>query len=125
MRPVFVGSLVCGLLCSHLLLADVTMRSKMDYRLGSFVPAAAAEQMNKQMGDMLANGVVVRIKGKRSTTSAGPLTIISDGDKGTITLIDPKGKRFATTTLSEYADKLKAAMPQVPDAAKQMFENMK
>ena len=125
MRPRIFLSLVCGLLTSHLLLADVTMRSKMDYKLGSFVPAAAAEQMNKQMGDMLANGIVLRIKGTRSMTSSGPLTVVSDREKGTITLVDPKGKRYANATLSDYADKLKAAIPQIPDAAKQMFENMK
>jgi len=101
------------------------MRSKMDYRLGSFVPAAAAEAMNKQMSDLLANGVLLRIKGKRSLMQSGPLITITDGEKGTITLLDPKGKRYATTSLSDYADKLKAAMPQVPEAAKQMLENMK
>jgi TonB family protein len=105
--------------------ADVTMHSKMDYRLGSFVPAQAAEMMNKQMSAMLGNGVTLRVKGKRSYMSSGPIITIVDGEKNTITLIDPKGKRYATTTISEYADKLKAAMPEIPEAAKQMLANMK
>src|SRR5262249_48119992 len=89
-------SLFTTLLLSRLLFADVTMRSKIDYRLGSYLPAAAAEGMNKQMAEMLASGVVVRIKGKKSYSSAGPLVTISDPENGTITLLDPKGKNFAT-----------------------------
>src|SRR5262249_35923321 len=81
--------------------------------------------MNKQMSDLMANGVVLRIKGKRSLMQSGPLITITDVEKGTITLIDPKGKRYATTSISEYGDKLKAAIPEVPEAAKQMLENMK
>jgi hypothetical protein len=113
------------LFLSHLATADVTMHSKMDYRLGSYVPAAAAEAMNKQMAEMLANGVTLRIKGKRSLSSTGPLVTIADNEKGTITLIDPKGKRYATATLADYGDTLKAAMPQIPEEAKQMLENIK
>jgi hypothetical protein len=101
------------------------MRSKIDYKLGSYLPAAAAEGMTKAMGDTLANGVVLRIKGKRSITSSGPLLIISDQDKGTITLLDPKGKRYATATLAEYRDQLKAAMPAMPPEARQMLESLK
>jgi TonB family protein len=108
-----------------LLFADVTMRSKIDYRLGSYLPAAAAEGMNKQMAEALASGVVVRIKGKKSYSSAGPLVTISDPEKGTITLLDPKGKQFATCGIKEYGEKMKAAIPQVPEAAKQMLDNLK
>src|SRR6266550_4562152 len=106
MRLAILCSLVCSLLPAHLLLADVTMRSKMDYKLGSFVPAAAAEATSKQMGEALANGVVLRIKGKRSATTTGAVTIVTDQDKGAITLIDPKGKRYANTTLADFADKM-------------------
>src|SRR5690242_4726145 len=114
MRLATVCALVCGLLAAQSARADVTVRSKIDYKLGSYLPAAAAEGMNKSMGDTLANGVLVRIKGKRSLTSSGPLLIITDQDKGTITLLDPKGKRFAATSLAEYGDKLKLGMPQMP-----------
>jgi TonB family protein len=106
-------------------LADVTMHSKMDYRLGSYVPAAAAEGMNKQMGAMIANGVTLRIKGKRSYQSSGNLITIVDGEKGTITLLDPKGKKYATIPMADYADKVKGAMPEIPEAAKQMMANLK
>jgi hypothetical protein len=125
MRSVLARSLVSALVLSHLATADVTMHSKMDYRLGSFVPPAAADAMNKQMAEMLANGVTLRIKGKRSLMSSGPLVTIVDNEKGTITLLDPKGKRYATANLADYGDKLKAAMPQIPEAARQMLENVK
>src|SRR6516162_8644159 len=118
-------ALFTTLLLSHLLFADVTMRSKIDYRLGSYLPAAAAEGMNKQMAEMLANGVVVRIKGRKSYSSSGPLMTITDKDKGTITLLDTKGMRYATIGIAEYGDKMKAAIPEVPEAAKQMLENLK
>ena len=105
--------------------ADVTMRSKIDYKMGSYLPAAAAEMLNKQMGDIVANGVSVRIKGKRSLTSSGLVLVLSDQEKGTVTLLDPKGKRYATSTLAEYPDKLKAAMPSIPPEAAKMMESMK
>jgi TonB family protein len=117
-------SLVCALLLTRLLCADVTMRSKMDYRLASYLPATMADTTKKQMEDLMSNGTLLRIKGKRSYMSAGPLVTITDGEKGTITLIDPKGKRYAITTLSEYADKIKGAMPQLPEAARQMLANL-
>src|SRR4051794_36138855 len=102
MKSAFVFSLVCSLIPAHLLLADVTMRSKMDYKLASFLPAAAAEGMNKAMGDAVSNGVTVRIKGKRSIQQSGPLITITDQEKSTITLIDPKGKRYSTTSAADY-----------------------
>jgi hypothetical protein len=125
MKPATVCALVCGLLAAHAVRADVTMRSKIDYKLGSYLPPAAAEGMNKSMGEMLANGVLLRIKGKRSVTSSGPLLVITDQDKGTITLLDPKGKRYATCPIAEYGDQLKAAMPEMPPQAKQMLESLK
>jgi len=125
MKSATVCTLVCGLLASHAALADVTMRSKIDYKLGSYLPPAAAEGMNKAMGDSLANGVVLRIKGKRSVSSSGALLVVTDQEKGTITLLDPKGKRYATCSIDEYGDKLKAAMPEIPPQAKQMLESLK
>jgi hypothetical protein len=124
MRLLFLTSLALGLLL-HPAHADVTMRSKLDYKLASYLPPAAAETMNKQIGDTVANGVVVRIKGARSMTNSGPLQLVTDRDKGTITLLDAKGKRYATCPLAEYPDKLKALMPAIPPQAMQMFENMK
>jgi len=117
-------SLVCALVLARLVCADVTVRSKMDYRLASYLPAAMADTTKKRMEDLVSNGTLLRIKGKRSYMAAGPLITISDGEKGTLTLLDPKGKRYATTTLTEYADKLKAAMPQLPEAARQMLQNL-
>src|SRR5262249_32710687 len=61
----------------------------------------------------------------RSSSTQGQLVVISDQEKGTVTLLDPKGKRFATASLSDYAEKLKASLPEMPPAAKQMLENMK
>jgi hypothetical protein len=121
----FFSSLVCGLFLSQLAPADVTVRSTMDVRTASFLPPAAAEAMNKQLGEMTSNGIVVRVKGKRSATTSGPILQITDLEKGTITLVDPKGKRFATTTVAEYGDKLKGAMPELPEMARKMLEGMK
>jgi hypothetical protein len=101
------------------------MRSKMDYRLGSFVPPAAAEAIKKQMADTLTNGVVLRVKGTRSITSSGQFLLIVDQEKDTVTMLDPKGKRYATVSMADYGDKLKAAMPMLPPEARQMLENVK
>jgi hypothetical protein len=125
MKPVITGTLVWTLLAAQPALADVTIRSKMDYKLGSFVPPVAADAMNKQMADMLSNGVTLRIKGKRSLTNSGGVLLITDQEKGTITVLDPKGKRYATAKLEEYADKMKGAIPAIPPEAQKMLENIK
>ncbi|HTP30716.1 MAG TPA: hypothetical protein VMJ75_00990 [Candidatus Acidoferrales bacterium] len=125
MKSAFLPSLVVTLLFGHTAHADVTMRSKLDYKLASFLPPAAAEAMNKQLGETVANGVVVRIKGQRAMANSGALQVITDREKGTVTLLDPKGKRYATCALAEYGEKLKSLMPNMPPEARQMFENMK
>src|SRR5215471_13279221 len=125
MKRLTLCAILCALASAPFGWADVTMRSKVDYKLASFLPPPAAEMMKKQMSDQLENGVVIRIKGPRSITASGPLTLISDQDKGTLTLLDPKGKRYATTALKEYADQMKNAMPNLPPEAKQMMENLK
>src|SRR6516225_503782 len=104
MKSSAVFSLVNTLLIASAAHADVTMRSKMDYRLGSFVPPAAAEAMKKQMADAINSGIVLRVKGMRSMTSSGPFLLIVDQEKDTVTMLDPKGKRFATVTTADYAE---------------------
>jgi hypothetical protein len=118
-------SLVNALWIASAAHADVTMRSKMDYRLGSFIPPAAAEGMKTQMAGLVENGTIVRIKGARSFTSTGSLQIIMDQDKGTITILDPKGKRYATTTLADYPEAAKKAMPVLPPDSQRLLENIK
>lgn len=114
-----------GLFATHAAFADVTVRSKIDYKLGSYVPAAAAQAMRKQTAETVANGLVYRIKGKRSLASWGAMLLITDQEKGVITLLDPKEKRYASCALADYGDKLKAAMPALPAEAQQMLENFK
>jgi hypothetical protein len=125
MKSSVVFSLVNTLLIASAAHADVTMRSKMDYRLGSFVPPAAAEMMKKQMEDTAASGVTTQVKGTHSLTSSGQFLILMDQDKGTVTMVDPKGKRYATVPLDGYAESLKGAMPTLPPEARQMLDNMK
>ena len=125
MKRLLQFSLVNALWIASAAHADVTMRSKMDYRLGSFVPPAAAEGMKTQMAGLVENGTIVRIKGARSFTSTGPLQIIMDQDKGTITILDPKSKRYATTTLADYPEAAKKAMPVLPPDSQRLLENIK
>ncbi|HTS65917.1 MAG TPA: hypothetical protein VMH28_28040 [Candidatus Acidoferrales bacterium] len=125
MRSGVFYALAFGLLLTHPAHADVTMHSKLDYKLASYLPPTAAEAMNKQMADSLSNGVTLRIKGGRSITNSGPLQIITDRDKGTVTLLDSKTQRYATCPIAEYGDKFKSIMPEMPAEVKQMFENMK
>jgi TonB family protein len=114
----------CGLVLASAARADVTLNSKMDFKLASFLPPQAAQGMSKQLGETMGNTMVLRVKGQRSTTNMGPLTVITDRGKGTITLVDNKGKRFATSTIAEYGDRMKAAMPQLPPEAQKMFEGI-
>ena len=117
-------ALLCGLVLVSSARADVTLNSKMDFKLASFLPPQAAEAMNKQLGQTMGSTIVLRVKGQRSLTNMGPLNVITDRGKGTLTLVDNKGKRFATSTIAEYGDRMKAAIPQLPPEAQKMFEGI-
>ena len=94
---------------AHGLWADVTMRHTMRLEFGEGMPAAAVEAVRELTGVILAEGTTVRIKGERVYATMGPLGAMTDYANGTITVMDPKGKRVARSTLAEYAKQVAEA----------------
>jgi TonB family protein len=108
--------------------ADLTVRHTIEIKLGSFLPPAATEAMKTQLAEQLPKELLIQIKGRKVLTSMGRLVMLADYVKGTITLMDPKTQRFATSPLADYADKIAAVqkqkMPAMPPAAQEMINNI-
>jgi hypothetical protein len=106
---------------------DVTMRHTMALRFDGAMPPIAVETIQAQLETMLSQGTMVRIKGDRVSASMGPLTSITDYAKGTITVLDPKTKRVATSTIAEYARQLGVARKTPAGSAEvqRAFEGLK
>ncbi|HEY4362864.1 MAG TPA: hypothetical protein VGN17_17980 [Bryobacteraceae bacterium] len=109
--------------------ADVTIRRSMSVSLGPTFPVQLAEQTNSQLASALPSEIVVRVKGDKSYSSAGPLIAITDYATGRVTLLNPKTKQFATAPLTEYLDRMaaatQAAAQGIPAEAQQLLRNMK
>ena len=108
--------------------ADLTMRHTMEFKFGSFLPPAAVDAMKVQLGDQLPKETVVQIKGRKVYTSMGRMVMVADYASGTITLIDSKARRFATSPMATYIDKIAAVQKQkmlvMPPEAQQIFDKI-
>lgn len=67
---------------------------------------------------------VVRIKGDKTQTTSGRLTIVTDNATGEITLLNPAGKQYARIPLTEFAAALQKAVP-LSGAAQQTLQSLK
>lgn len=93
--------------------ADVTIRYQTDLK-----PAPALQPL---MGQMLkamptASGITIQMRGSKGYTAFGAWTEVFDFDKQEVTLLDPAHKTFATLPMSQLADKMAGAMPQLSSA---------
>jgi hypothetical protein len=122
---------VCGLIIvfalAPALRADVTMRQTMSIHFGTFLPPAATDAMKGALGTMLANGIIVQLKGDLVSCTMGPLGMITDYAKGTITVFNPQTKRYATVPLTDYMSQILASQkaPPIPAEAQKMIAAMK
>lgn len=106
-----------SLLASGLLLlfgsiasADVTLRQKSTIKLPSFIPPEFQAQMREQLQAGMPGETVLRIRGDKAYASYGSLAAIADYGRNEVTLLDPKGKRYASVPLAEFGDRLAAAL---------------
>jgi len=106
-----------GLLAPGLLLllwraapADVTLRQKSSIKLPSFIPPEFQAQMRDQLQASMPDETLLRIRGDMAYASYGPLAAIADYGQNEVTLLDPKGKRYASVPLTEFGDRLAAAL---------------
>ena len=107
--------------------ADLTMRHTFTFEFGSLLPPQAVDAIKQQLGNRMAEGTTVQIKGDRVYTSMGQMFSVTDYAKGEITLVDPKTKHFATVPLAEFPAKILAAqkLPAMPPDAQRIFDNMR
>src|SRR5690242_3581419 len=75
--------------------ADVTIRYKTDFKLGSFVPPAAQQQFSSQKLPF-PPVIVMQIKGDKGYSTAGLAASLLDFTNQQITLLDSTHKVFAT-----------------------------
>jgi hypothetical protein len=103
--------------------ADATFHQVMEFKspLIAMMPAGAASLPFGKPTE-----VVCKIKGTHAYSGFGAAGWISDSTNGDVTLLDTAGKRYATTTLSEFLSKLSppGGASQMPEAARQILGNM-
>ena len=104
-----------GLVCAAR--ADVTLRQQMTMKFSSLVPQEVQDGARKQSAAAMPGEILLRIKGDKSYGTFGTLAAITDYKREEVTLLDAKTKRYATVPLSEYADRMAAALKLTAPAA--------
>ncbi|MGB6431813.1 MAG: hypothetical protein WBF06_14605 [Candidatus Acidiferrales bacterium] len=111
---------VCGFLVALAVapaaFADGTIRYTSSVKFGPIVAALAATQAAHGNGSInvtppQAPSVTMHLKGDTMEQDGGAFTGIYDSKTGQITLIDPKRKIFATSSLKDLVDQLVASLP--------------
>jgi hypothetical protein len=120
-------SLILCAACASLALlhADVTLRYKTDLKMNPNLPPMIAQQATQGMTGALPTDISMQLKAGKGYTSAGTTVSIVDFTKKEVTLLDKDGKKFATVPADGLVDQIVAAMPAMPDQAKQMMAAMK
>jgi hypothetical protein len=113
MRSVRGFILLAFLSAAPLLHADVTVRYKTDFKLGSFVPPAVQQQFSTQKLPF-PPVMVMQIKGDKGYTNAGLTASLLDFNKQQITMMDSTHKLFATVYMKDFPGELGAGMPAMP-----------
>ena len=94
---------------------DVTLRLHNTLKLGTVLPGPIADRTKAGMQSPLPESTVRYRKGGQEYLQSGPFACLMDYDKQTITLIDGEHKQFATASMKDYAGRLRAALPGVPE----------
>jgi hypothetical protein len=89
--------------------ADVTLRQTSTVKLPPFIPPEFQAQMREQLQRSMPAETLLRIRGDKTYASYGPLAAIADYGRNEVTLLDPKGKRYASVPLADFGDRLAAA----------------
>jgi hypothetical protein len=99
--------------------ADVTLRYSLDIKASPIMPPQALEALKSQM-----QGYTIYLKGSKALVRIMSFTTISDFDGAMITLLDPKGNRFATVSSAEYMSAV-GSLAQAPPEARKVLDAMK
>jgi hypothetical protein len=90
--------------------ADVTLRQTSTIKLPSFIPPEFQAQMRQQIQSGMPAETLLRIRGDQAYASYGPLAAIADYARNEVTVLDPKGKHYATVPLAQFGDRFAAAI---------------
>lgn len=111
--------------------ADVTVRYKTDFKMGSLLPPEAAQQISNaqktQLTPFLSN-MMIQIKGDKAHSNLGPTDSLVDFSKQQITMIDKTRKLYATVYMKDFPGEIGAAMPEMPalpPMAQKIMESVK
>jgi hypothetical protein len=128
MRSIRSFVLLVSLSAAPVLHADVTIRYKMDFKFGSFVPVEVQQQLSTEKSIFLPRDIVMQIKGDKGYSTAGLTASFLDFTKQQITLVDSTHKLLATVYMKDFPGEIGAATPQMPampPAAQKILESMK
>jgi len=112
-----------ALLAPQAVWADLAISYKLDFQVGPVFPPALVDAVRQQVAGFIPNGMSMRVRNGKCTSSAGALTSIVNATTGEITLLNPKTKQFATAATASYAG-FGATQP-LPPEAQQMLASLK
>jgi hypothetical protein len=122
-----LSGLLPAILLAGAAYADVTVRWSTRFDFTEGLPAAFTQAAQAQ-ASMKPGVVVWRASGDRSSVEQGPLHVITDTAKSTVTIIHADSKSVATGPLSAYPpkiDPLAKLPPEARERARQALEGVK
>jgi hypothetical protein len=120
--------LLLFLSATSVLNADVTIRYKTDFKMGSFLPPSVSQQISNAPKTPFPSVMVIQIKGDKAYSNVGLTSSLLDFTKQQITVIDATRKLFATVYIKDFPGEIGAAMPTMPAmpaAAQKILESVK
>jgi hypothetical protein len=127
MRFARLSGLLPAILLAGAAYADVTVRWSTRFDFTEGLPAAFTQAAQAQ-ASMKPGVVVWRASGDRSSVEQGPLRVITDTAKSTVTIVHADSKSVATGPLSAYPpkiDPLAKLPPEARERARQALEGIK
>jgi hypothetical protein len=128
MRSSLAFVLLLSMFAPQMLKADVTIRYKMDVKLGPLIPPEVAQQAAKGQKMPVPPVIVIQVKGDKAYSNAALTASLIDFTKEEITVMDSNKKLFATVSTKDYAGEWSAAMPPIPPippVAEKILETVK
>jgi hypothetical protein len=124
MRQMFVA-IALTLFAPPALRADVTLRYKMEVKVNPDLPDQFAEQMKKGLADAMSSGPTLQFSNGKGVSTFFAYSTINDFTRQMVTVLDLKGKRYATLSSGQLADEMDRARPQQAAEAQAALAGMK
>ena len=92
--------------------ADVTVRYKTDFKVGSFLPASLTQPVSNAPKAPFPLLLTLQIKGDKGYSNAGLVASLLDFTKQQLTLIDATHKQFATVYIKDFPGEMSLPSPR-------------